>query len=280
MEVPMMTSGNGTHSVGISCAICLQVITHEGVHRPASLVCGHLYGHSCINEWMRRTGSTGRTHCPRCTKVARPEDIRIIYLDAGVDHTPIEFPELNDAQLTVERGRIELYDDPEALLRELDVVRPEIDVARAEYNRAMGVVNAPPHKRCPQLRLGRARACLNDARIKLYDANAQFNLVGQELPNARAFVAFALNRLNADQANLVDAIVNKGDDELFSGEIDILRAKVYDSRAYVEDEESKLRVVKADINHMWAEVSRCTHALGRALRDIDFECETIAKGEE
>lgn len=58
------------------CPICLSVWDSEGPHRVVATECGHLYGKSCITDWIRRDPHNG---CPQCHKSATIEDLRVIF---------------------------------------------------------------------------------------------------------------------------------------------------------------------------------------------------------
>lgn len=60
---------------GTTCTICFEAWTASGTHRLASLKCGHLYGLSCIERWVRGQ----RAKCPQCNAPARRADIRPIF---------------------------------------------------------------------------------------------------------------------------------------------------------------------------------------------------------
>lgn len=36
-----------------SCPICLEGLTSSGIHRPACLKCGHIFGEHCIQKWIK-----------------------------------------------------------------------------------------------------------------------------------------------------------------------------------------------------------------------------------
>lgn len=63
---------------GQVCSICLEPWSNSGVHRIASLKCGHLFGLSCIDKWLK--GSGGK--CPQCNAKAMKGHIRVIYAKA------------------------------------------------------------------------------------------------------------------------------------------------------------------------------------------------------
>ncbi|XP_018900382.2 E3 ubiquitin-protein ligase RFWD3 isoform X2 [Bemisia tabaci] len=63
---------------GSYCSICLEVYTNSGDHRIVSIKCGHLFGKSCIERWLKVScGAIKR--CPSCNTKAAVKDIRIIY---------------------------------------------------------------------------------------------------------------------------------------------------------------------------------------------------------
>ena len=96
------------HLIGsqAKCPICLDVWTATGEHRIVCLACGHLFGRSCIVQWLKvrsvacasrsKTSSVTITRgsnctvlqsrraqggtCPQCGERARPSDVRAIYV--------------------------------------------------------------------------------------------------------------------------------------------------------------------------------------------------------
>ncbi|OWF50554.1 E3 ubiquitin-protein ligase RFWD3-like isoform X1 [Mizuhopecten yessoensis] len=60
---------------GNTCPICFEEWTTSGSHRLASLRCGHLFGQSCIDKWLRGQGGK----CPQCNAKAKRQDIRLLY---------------------------------------------------------------------------------------------------------------------------------------------------------------------------------------------------------
>ncbi|XP_072018015.1 E3 ubiquitin-protein ligase rfwd3.S-like [Amphiura filiformis] len=58
-----------------TCIICYEPWTNSGIHRLASLRCGHLFGQSCIEKWLKGQGGK----CPQCNSKAKKADIRVIY---------------------------------------------------------------------------------------------------------------------------------------------------------------------------------------------------------
>jgi len=49
-------------------------MTVSGAHRIVSLLCGHLFGHQCIDKWLSKKNA-----CPQCARKAVKKDIRPIY---------------------------------------------------------------------------------------------------------------------------------------------------------------------------------------------------------
>ena len=48
-----------------TCVICCEVLTSDGKHEIVVLAnCGHIFGRSCIDEWI----ATGKKECPNCKK--------------------------------------------------------------------------------------------------------------------------------------------------------------------------------------------------------------------
>lgn len=64
---------------GMTCSVCLDVFTNSGPHRLVSLRCGHLFGNSCVERWLKSGCMGGAKRCPSCNKRANLKDIRVIY---------------------------------------------------------------------------------------------------------------------------------------------------------------------------------------------------------
>ncbi|XP_068709134.1 E3 ubiquitin-protein ligase rfwd3.S-like [Montipora capricornis] len=62
------------------CPICLEPWSNSGSHRLSSLGCGHLFGRSCIERWLKAKG--GNDKCPQCNAPAKRKHIRNIYTKA------------------------------------------------------------------------------------------------------------------------------------------------------------------------------------------------------
>ncbi|XP_038662907.1 E3 ubiquitin-protein ligase RFWD3 isoform X2 [Scyliorhinus canicula] len=57
-----------------SCPICFEPCTNGG-HHLATLQCGHLFGSTCISQWLK--GGGGK--CPQCNKKAKRSDVVLVY---------------------------------------------------------------------------------------------------------------------------------------------------------------------------------------------------------
>ncbi|NWI54005.1 RFWD3 ligase, partial [Calyptomena viridis] len=60
---------------GDTCTICFEQWTNAGDHRLSALRCGHLFGYTCIERWLK--GQAGK--CPQCNKKAKRSDIVVLY---------------------------------------------------------------------------------------------------------------------------------------------------------------------------------------------------------
>ncbi|XP_075432724.1 E3 ubiquitin-protein ligase RFWD3 isoform X2 [Ascaphus truei] len=60
---------------GDTCAICFESWTNAGQHRLSALRCGHLFGYTCIDRWLKG----GASKCPQCNKKAKRSDIVVLY---------------------------------------------------------------------------------------------------------------------------------------------------------------------------------------------------------
>lgn len=63
---------------GETCSICFEAWTAAGEHRPSALRCGHLFGFTCIQRWLKAAGPAAK--CPQCNKKAKRSDIVKLYV--------------------------------------------------------------------------------------------------------------------------------------------------------------------------------------------------------
>ncbi|XP_059190882.1 E3 ubiquitin-protein ligase RFWD3 [Centropristis striata] len=62
---------------GDICSICFEAWTTAGEHRLSALRCGHLFGFTCIQRWLKAQGPAAK--CPQCNKKAKRSDIVLLY---------------------------------------------------------------------------------------------------------------------------------------------------------------------------------------------------------
>ncbi|KAF2936842.1 hypothetical protein DAI22_03g007800 [Oryza sativa Japonica Group] len=58
-----------------ACPVCMEAWASQGAHRICCIPCGHIYGRSCLERWLRHKGNTSAT----CGKRFRPKDITNLY---------------------------------------------------------------------------------------------------------------------------------------------------------------------------------------------------------
>uniref|UniRef100_A0A8C6TSY7 RING-type E3 ubiquitin transferase n=1 Tax=Neogobius melanostomus TaxID=47308 RepID=A0A8C6TSY7_9GOBI len=63
---------------GETCTICFEPWTTAGDHRPSALRCGHLFGFTCIQRWIKSAGAGAK--CPQCNKKTKRSDIVKLYV--------------------------------------------------------------------------------------------------------------------------------------------------------------------------------------------------------
>ncbi|XP_070764038.1 E3 ubiquitin-protein ligase rfwd3.S isoform X2 [Enoplosus armatus] len=70
-------SSHGEEGEGDNCTICFEAWTTAGEHRLSALRCGHLFGFTCIQRWLKAQGPAAK--CPQCNKKAKRSDIVLLY---------------------------------------------------------------------------------------------------------------------------------------------------------------------------------------------------------
>ncbi|XP_069018882.1 E3 ubiquitin-protein ligase rfwd3.S [Embiotoca jacksoni] len=70
-------SSHGEEGEGDTCTICFEAWTTAGEHRLSALRCGHLFGYTCIQRWLKAQGLAAK--CPQCNKKAKRSDIVLLY---------------------------------------------------------------------------------------------------------------------------------------------------------------------------------------------------------
>lgn len=74
---PALVPPASQESESDGCTICFEAWTTAGEHRPATLRCGHLFGYSCIQRWLKAQGPLAK--CPQCNKKAKRSDVVLVY---------------------------------------------------------------------------------------------------------------------------------------------------------------------------------------------------------
>eukprot|EP00794_Sanderia_malayensis_P016869 gene16869-18573_t len=72
-------SGSDSDTEMQGCPICFEPWSNSGSHRLCCLNCGHLFGRSCIERWLKGKSSD---KCPQCNCPAKRRDIRNLYCKA------------------------------------------------------------------------------------------------------------------------------------------------------------------------------------------------------
>eukprot|EP00063_Salmo_salar_P005173 XP_013980008.1 PREDICTED: E3 ubiquitin-protein ligase RFWD3-like isoform X2 [Salmo salar] len=76
-SAPALRLSQGDEGEGETCSICFEPWTTSGEHRLATLRCGHLFGYTCIDRWVKGQGQGAK--CPQCNKKAKRADIVLLY---------------------------------------------------------------------------------------------------------------------------------------------------------------------------------------------------------
>lgn len=115
---------------GTVCTICFEAWTNSGEHRLVSLKCGHLYGQSCIEKWLK--GQPAK--CPQCNASARKSDIRHIYAQKlkVMDTTELDrvSKELNAEREKRKRSEVEVV----LLNQKYKLLHSDYEKLKAELN--------------------------------------------------------------------------------------------------------------------------------------------------
>lgn len=88
-HVPINNTQGDSNESNSTCLICLEEWTIGGDHRLCCLKCGHLYGRSCIEKWIRDSAAPAR--CPSCNKNTKKVDLRDLWCKAirAIDNTEV-----------------------------------------------------------------------------------------------------------------------------------------------------------------------------------------------
>ncbi|VDK42500.1 unnamed protein product [Anisakis simplex] len=115
------------------CMICFEEYTNSGSHRLVCLKCGHLYGQSCIERWIR---SEKNAKCPQCKTRARISDIRRIFARTIKMMDTTELEELRESN--------KAYKDENDSLR-LQIMQLKVKLKKAEDNAKIATAQLSSH---------------------------------------------------------------------------------------------------------------------------------------
>ncbi|OQS00868.1 E3 ubiquitin-protein ligase RFWD3 isoform X1 [Achlya hypogyna] len=109
----------------LECTICCELCTTHGGHRLASLACGHFFGQSCIERWVK----TSKT-CPICNRAVKRNDVRIHFTDtiAAVDNSLQE--EYNQKYLHEKQARTQAEMEVARLKLQLGLAQQEVETQK------------------------------------------------------------------------------------------------------------------------------------------------------
>ncbi|XP_037427026.1 E3 ubiquitin-protein ligase RFWD3-like isoform X4 [Triticum dicoccoides] len=68
----------GSPRAAATCCICMDSWASYGAHRICCIPCGHVYGRSCLERWLRRGGNTS-AKCPQCSERFKHRHIINLY---------------------------------------------------------------------------------------------------------------------------------------------------------------------------------------------------------
>lgn len=122
------------------CSICFEEFTNAGSHRLVCLRCGHIFGQSCIEKWIR---SEKNAKCPQCKARTKIADIRRIFARAikMVDTTELELLKTSNKIFKAENEslRIEIAELKTKLQKAKEMgtlsVKTHSDASRSSHTR-------------------------------------------------------------------------------------------------------------------------------------------------
>ncbi|PWA38966.1 zinc finger, RING/FYVE/PHD-type [Artemisia annua] len=75
------------------CSICFKAMTGAGQHRICCLPCGHIYGRSCINQWLQQSQNCSK--CPQCKSLCTLKDVTPLYATLPCDDAVGALPKVS-----------------------------------------------------------------------------------------------------------------------------------------------------------------------------------------
>ncbi|XP_067655672.1 E3 ubiquitin-protein ligase rfwd3.S-like [Haliotis asinina] len=130
------------------CPICFEPWTTSGSHRLASLRCGHLFGQSCIDKWLKGQGGK----CPHCNAKAKRQDIRVLYTksikavdtterDRALAELEKEKEHRRKAELEAAHSRLQY----QLCIEECNRFRQELNTTRTQLQQLRSQMNSGQH---------------------------------------------------------------------------------------------------------------------------------------
>ncbi|KAK4536106.1 hypothetical protein CDCA_CDCA07G2131 [Cyanidium caldarium] len=66
------------------CSVCFEVWSTSGPHQLCCLRCGHMFGWSCLERWLRQQRRAAERSCPQCKQRASLADVRLLYVSCTI----------------------------------------------------------------------------------------------------------------------------------------------------------------------------------------------------
>ncbi|XP_078593980.1 E3 ubiquitin-protein ligase rfwd3.S-like isoform X2 [Branchiostoma floridae x Branchiostoma japonicum] len=216
------------------CSICFESWTNSGNHRLASLKCGHLFGQSCIEKWLKGQGGK----CPQCNAKAKKGDIRVIYAktvkmvdtterDRAVRELEREKQLRRKVELEAAQTRLQY----ELALQECNKIRAQLDRERQRNTQASASGTNLSQPSCSQASSSQQRSLYKfdssiplkgESRLLGYDAQHGTLVVSQPSPN-QLFPGFGVKKISAMDLRSVQYVSVHSKairDICFSGRVD------------------------------------------------------------
>ncbi|XP_019630805.1 PREDICTED: E3 ubiquitin-protein ligase RFWD3-like isoform X1 [Branchiostoma belcheri] len=216
------------------CSICFESWTNSGNHRLASLKCGHLFGQSCIEKWLKGQGGK----CPQCNAKAKKGDIRVIYAKTVKmvdtterDRAMRELEKEKQLRRKVELEAAQTRLQYELALQECNRIRVQLDRERQRSTQASVSGPSSSQASCSQASTSQQRRryqfdssvpLKGESRLLGYDAQHGTLVVSQPSPN-QLFPGFGVKKVSAMDLRSVQYVSVHSKairDICFSGRVD------------------------------------------------------------
>eukprot|EP01113_Clastostelium_recurvatum_P038095 TRINITY_DN5649_c0_g1_i2.p1 TRINITY_DN5649_c0_g1~~TRINITY_DN5649_c0_g1_i2.p1 ORF type:complete len:669 (-),score=188.81 TRINITY_DN5649_c0_g1_i2:88-2094(-) len=126
-------------SESTTCNICFDSWKSTGSHRICCLKCGHLFGKSCIDRWLKNNQK-----CPTCNARARKNDVRVLFVSRIVAADPHEIDALKE-ELAAARDEITtMQREKEKVLLQMEAMKRRHERTKAKLDQQMFQNQHPP----------------------------------------------------------------------------------------------------------------------------------------